>query len=141
MQASIRGRVAAAIFLGGCGKQAEQQSQPNPKAVVKPPHCFFKDSETKGWKLAGKGDTLIVTGRAYRSDPRYKTVLLDPVVTGRLAVLRPSIAVNDTGFATIDNWWDLEAKLPRGSIDRVEIRCGKNLVATLPVDGAMRRTE
>ena len=49
-------------------------------------------------------DSAVVTGRAFRSDPRYKAVLLEPKIVGRTAEIRPSIAINDTGFAAVG--WD-----------------------------------
>jgi len=132
MRFSIVAVLAACWWLAGCSKEAAPPP-PKPKAE-KPPHCFFKDEEAKDWKIATKGDQLVVTGRAYRSDPRYKTIFLEPKVEGGVAVLRPSIAVNDTGFATSDDWWDMEAILPSGAIETVEIRCGKKLLATLQVE-------
>ena len=101
----------------------------------RPPHCFFKDSELAGWALEVADGKAVVTGRAFRSDPRYKAVLLEPRVAGSVAEVRPSIANNDTGFAAEGNWWDLKAELPADGLVKVEIRCGEKLVASLPVSG------
>lgn len=126
---------ALAAMLAGCGQSQEAAPQPPPKPKAeKAPHCFFKDAEAKDWKLALEGDQAVVTGRAFRSDARYKTVLLDPKIDGRVAVVRPSIANNDTGYAAEGNWWELKASIPAAAIDTVEVRCGKKLLATLPVE-------
>ena len=126
-----------AFMLAGCSNQAAEDAAAN-QAAAKPkaekaPHCFFKDSETKDWAVTVAGDSAVVTGRAFRSDARYKAVLLEPKITGRIAEIRPSISINDTGFATEDNWWDLKTSIPAAGIDTVEVRCGKKLVASLPL--------
>jgi len=128
---------AALLVLAGCSPSAEEQSNRVAQAAPKekPPHCFFKDSETKGWALKVAEGMAVVTGRAYRSDARYKAVLLEPKIVGRVAEIRPSIANNDTGFAAEGNWWDVKAEVPAAGLERVEIRCGSKLVASLPVAG------
>ena len=140
MPAPARSAFAAAaglLLLAGCSPAADEQA--NQAAVEapkeKPPHCFFKDSETEGWALKVADAKAVVTGRAFRSDSRYKAVLLAPRIVGRVAEIRPSIASNDTGFAAEGNWWDLKAEVPAAGIDAVEIRCGAKLVASLPVAG------
>ncbi|MEO7603329.1 MAG: hypothetical protein ABIS39_08780 [Sphingomicrobium sp.] len=127
----------AAMLTTGCLNQAAEDAAAN-QAVVKPkaekaPHCFFKDEETKDWAVKIAGDSAVVTGRAFRSDARYKAVLLEPKIAGRTAEIRPSISTNDTGFATEDNWWDLKVSIPAAAIDMVEVRCGKKVVASLPL--------
>jgi hypothetical protein len=102
---------------------------------VKAPHCFFKDSESKDWAVRVEGGQAVVSGRAFRSDARYKAVLLEPEVEGAVAVVRPSIATNDTGFASEGNWWDVTASIPAAGLDKVEVRCGKKLVASLAPAG------
>lgn len=127
---------AALALSAGCSPSGEEQTANQVAAQPKkerPPHCFFKDSETKSWTLKIDGDDAVVTGRGYRSDARYKAVLLEPKIVGRVAEIRPSIAINDTGFATEDNWWDLKATVPAATIDTVEVRCGSKVVATLAV--------
>ncbi len=127
---------AIAALIAGCSPSGEDQAaneaaaQPPPE---KPPHCFFKDSETKDWAVRVEGDRAVVTGRGFRSDARYKAILLDPKVAGGVAVVRPSITTNDTGFAAEGNWWDLKTAVPTAGIESVEIRCGKALVASLPL--------
>ena len=127
---------AIAALIAGCSPSGEDQAanqvaaQPTPE---KPPHCFFKDSETNDWAVRVEGDQAVVTGRAFRSDARYKAILLDPKVAGAVAVVRPSITTNDTGFAAEGNWWDLKTTVPAEGIESVEIRCGKALVASLPL--------
>lgn len=127
---------ALAASISGCSPSEEDQAanqaaaQPAPK---KPPHCFFKDNETKDWAVRVEGDQAVVTGRAYRSDARYKAVLLEPKVSGGVAVVRPSITNNDTGFASEGNWWDLKANIPAKGLNAIEIRCGKALVESLPL--------
>lgn len=126
--------LAAAMLVGACSEQPAEQPAANQAADARPakaPHCFFKDSETKDWAAKAKGDTVVVTGRAFRSDSRYKAVLLEPEVEGAVAVVRPSIATNDTGFASEGNWWDVNASIPAKGLETVEVRCGKKLVATL----------
>ena len=129
--------LGAALLFAGCSEQPAEAPAANQAAAPKekPPHCFFKDSETEGWAVQVADGKAVVTGRAFRSDPRYKGVLLEPKIVGRVAEIRPSIANNDTGFAAEGNWWDLKAEVPTAGIEAVEIRCGSKLVASLPVTG------
>ena len=126
--------LAAAMLVAACSEQpagqpaAKQAAAPEP---AKAPHCFFKDSETKDWSARVQGDQAVVTGRAVRSDARYKAVLLEPEVEGAIAVVRPSIATNDTGFAADGNWWDVTASIPAKGLETIEVRCGKKVVASL----------
>ena len=126
--------LAAAMLVAACSEQPAEQPTANQAAAPEPakvPHCFFKDSETKDWAAKVQGANAVVTGRAFRSDARYKAVLLEPEVEGAVAVVRPSIAMNDTGFASEGNWWDVTASIPAQGLDKVEVRCGKKVVATL----------
>lgn len=128
--------LSAAVLAAGCSDQAAEDAAANAASAAKPekvPHCFFKDSETEDWALKVADGQAVVTGRGFRSDARYKAVLLEPKISGRTAEIRPSISVNDTGFATEDNWWDLKASIPAAAIDTVEVRCGKKLIASLPL--------
>ena len=130
--------LAAAMLVAGCSEQPAQQTSANEAIApepVKAPHCFFKDSETKDWAVRVEGGQAVVSGRAFRSDARYKAVLLEPEVEGAVAVVRPSIATNDTGFASEGNWWDVTASIPAAGLDKVEVRCGKKLVASLALAG------
>ena len=135
--APARSAIAAAalLVLASCSPGADEQSNRTAQAAPKekPPHCFFKDSETERWALKMADGKAVVTGRAYRSDARYKAVLLEPKIVGRVAEIRPSIANNDTGFAAEGNWWDVKSEVPAAGLERVEIRCGSKLVAALPV--------
>ena len=125
------------VLLSGCSPAAEEQARAPAAEAPKerPPHCFFKDAETEGWALKVADGKAVVTGRAFRSDPRYKAVLLEPKVAGSVAEIRPSITNNDTGFAAEGNWWDLKAEIPAAGLELVEVRCGGKLVASLPVSG------
>lgn len=123
----------AAATAAGCSQQPAENADANEAAAVpeKVPHCFFKDSDTKEWAAKDQGDQVIVSGRAFRSDARYKAVLLEPEIDGAVAVVRPSITSNDTGFAAEGNWWDVEASIPVAGLETVEVRCGKKVVASL----------
>ena len=128
--------LSAAMLAAGCSEQSAEEQVANGVAVPKAekaPHCFFKDSETKDWAVVAAGDSAVVTGRGFRSDPRYKVVLLETKIVGRTAEIRPSISLNDTGFAAEENWWDLKASVPAAEIETIEVRCGKKLVASLPL--------
>ena len=127
---------ALAGLIVGCSPSAQEQDANQAAAKPAPekaPHCFFKDSETKDWAVRVDGNQAVVTGRAFRSDARYKAILLDPKAGGGIAVIRPSIAINDTGFAAEGNWWDLKASIPAAGLETVEIRCGKALLASFPL--------
>jgi hypothetical protein len=132
--------IGAAALLAGCGQSSDtaaanqaaaNTAQPKKKAA----YCFFKDSETKGWTAArGKDGNIIVKGKAYREDSRYKAVLGPPVVTGTTAEIAPSITVNDTGFAAPDNWWTMTATIAdSAAIDTVDVKCGDAMIAELNV--------
>jgi hypothetical protein len=106
-------------------------AQPKPK----PAYCFFKDSETKGWKASrDKDGNILIKGKAYRLDPRYKALLGPPMVAGPSAEITPTITVNDTGYAAPDNWWDVKAVIANSAaVDTVVVRCGAKVIATLKV--------
>ena len=130
--------LGAALFAVGCSDQPAEAPAANQAAArpEKVPHCFFKDSETKYWAVKVQGAEAVVTGRGFRSDARYKVVLLEPKIDGAVAVVRPSISTNDTGFAADGNWWDLEAPLPAQGLAKVEVRCGKKVIASLDLPQA-----
>jgi hypothetical protein len=133
--------LAAAGSLAACGQPAENGAanagSANAAAAKKPKpaYCFFKDAETKGWAASrDKSGNVVVKGKGYRSDPRYKVVLGEATVTGTTAELSPSIAVNDTGFATPDNWWDVSSTIPNSAgVQKVSVRCGAKTLAELDV--------
>ena len=130
----------AAAMLSACGQSNDNEAasqaaanaaQPKKKAA----YCFFKDSETKGWAASrGKDGNIIVKGKAYREDSRYKAVLGEPEVTGTTAEIAPTIVQNDTGYGAPDNWWDMTAAIPNSaSIDTVDVKCGRSTLAELEV--------
>ena len=132
--------IAGAAALAACG-QSNNDAAANQAAATatpkkpKPAHCFFKDAETKGWAASrGKDGNIIVKGKAYRSDPRYRAVLNPATVTGTSAEITPTIGQNDTGFAAPDNWWDVSATIPdSAAVDTVTVRCGASALAELKV--------
>jgi hypothetical protein len=133
--------ILAAAALAGCGQSAQgpaaneaanQAAAPKEKT----PYCFFKDEEAKGWSAtAGKDGNIVVKGKLYREDPRYKAVLEKPKVTGSVAEAWPGIAPNDTGYAAQDNWWDVSLTVPgSAAASRVQVRCGGKIFADLSVE-------
>jgi len=122
-----------ALLAAGCSEQPAENGTANQAAAApeKVPHCFFKDSETKEWAAKAEGEQVVVTGRVFRADARYKAILLEPKVEGAVAVVRPLMTTNDTGFAADGNWWDVEARIPAAGLEKVEVRCGKKVVASL----------
>jgi len=129
-----------ANVLAACGQAdnsaaANQAAASAAKPKKKPAYCFFKDAETKGWAAKrGKDGNILVTGKVYRSDPRYKAVLGAPVIAGNTAELSPSITVNDTGYAAPENWWDVTATIPgSAAIDEVKVSCGAKTLADIKV--------
>jgi hypothetical protein len=133
--------LAGAIVLAGCGQSTDNATANNSTANAaaaekpKPAYCFFKDSETKGWAAKrGKDGNIVVTGKAYREDSRYKAVLNPPTVSGTTAEIAPTITVNDTGYGAPDNWWDVKATIPNSaSVETVDVTCGAKTVAELKV--------
>ena len=130
----------AAALIAGCGSSASENAANQTAAnAVQPkkkiPYCFFKDSETKGWAASrGKDGNVVVEGKVYREDSRYKALLGPADVTGTTAQLAPTITVNDTGFAAPDNWWVVTATIPNSAaIDTVRVTCGADTIAELKV--------
>ena len=130
--------LSAVAGLAACGQSGEtdKHAAAAPRHE-KPRYCFFKDPETKGWTAArGKDGNVIVKGKVYRSDSRYKAVVGDPKVSGSTAVVWPSITVNDTGFAAPsgDDWWDVSLVIPgSAAVDMVDVNCGSKTFAELKV--------
>ena len=132
---------AALAGLAACNRSSDNSAANNvaanaAAAAAKPPaYCFFKDSETKGWSAkAGKDGNVIVVGKAYREDARYKAQLTPAVVSGTTASVSPTLVQNDTGFAAPDNWWDLSENIPNSqAVTSVTVTCGEKTVATLAV--------
>ena len=133
--------LAGSAALVGCGRSSDQTAANNDAAnaaatTAKPAaYCFFKDAETKGWTAkAGKDGNVIVSGKAYRQDARYKALLPPAVVSGTSATVSPTIVQNDTGFAAPDNWWDVSETIPNSqAVTSVTITCGDKTLATIAV--------
>ena len=132
---------ASAAVLAGCGQSSDNSSGANAGAnasaaeAPKPAYCFFKDSETKGWAAkVDKTGNVVVSGKAYREDSRYKALLSPATVNGSTAEVAPTIGQNDTGFGAPDDWWDVSETIPNSqSVDTVTVKCGDNVLATLAV--------
>jgi len=126
----------AAVLLAGCNKAddaaANQAAAPPKKKVA---HCFFKDSETKGWSASrDKDGNIVVKGKAYRSDSRYQAVLGPPELSGTAASIAPTITPNTGAFGAEDDWWDVKATILNSTtIDTVTVACGAKALATLTV--------
>jgi hypothetical protein len=133
--------ILAAGGLAACGQASQESAADNAatKAAApekpRPAYCFFKDSETKDWKAkAGKDGNVIVTGKAYRQDSRYKALLSPATVNGTAAEVAPTIAQNDTGFAAKDDWWAVSETIPNSQgVTSVTVKCGNDALATLTV--------
>jgi hypothetical protein len=131
--------VGVAAGLVGCGQtndnSANEAAANRAQPKKKPAYCFFKDSETKGWAASrGKDGNILVKGKAYREDPRYKALFGPPTVKGTAVEIAPTITDNDTGYAAVDNWWDVKATIPdSGAVTQVTVRCGEKTLAELKV--------
>jgi hypothetical protein len=130
--------LCAAASLGACGQSANEtanQAAVNsaPAEAPKPAYCFFKDSETKDWKgKLDKSGNVVVSGKAYREDPRYKAILSPATVNGTTADIAPTIGVNDTGYASPENWWPVTATIPNSqSVETVNVKCGDKTLKTI----------
>jgi hypothetical protein len=134
--------VLGAASLAACGqssdKAAATNAAANAAASEKPKpaaYCFFKDAETKDWSAKlDKDGNLVVTGKAFRQDSRYKALLSPATVSGSTAEVAPTIAPNDTGFGAPGNWWDVSETIPNSqAITTVMVKCGDETLATLSV--------
>jgi hypothetical protein len=130
--------LSAAAMVGACGQAGDNTNQAAavpPKPKKQPAYCFFKDPETKAWAASrDKDGNVIVKGKAYRSDSRYRAVLQNPAVNGSSAEIWPTIIVNDTGYGAEDNWWDVKATIPNSAAaESVAVRCGAKVFADLKV--------
>jgi len=130
----------AAAALAGCARSSESASNngtANAAAAEapKPAYCFFKDSETKGWTAkVDKSGNVVVSGKAYREDARYKALLSPATVNGSTAEVAPTIAPNDTGFAAPENWWSVSETIPNSrAVTAVTVKCGDETLANLSV--------
>jgi hypothetical protein len=132
---SVAGAAALLASCGQSGNTANEAAASAPKPKKKLAYCFFKDPETKGWAASrDKDGNIVVKGKAYRSDSRYRAVLQNPTVAGTSAEISPTIIVNDTGYGAEDNWWDVNATIPNSAaVDTVTVRCGAKAFAELKV--------
>jgi hypothetical protein len=101
----------------------------------RPAYCFFKDSETKAWKAkVDASGNVVVSGKAYREDARYKALLAPATLSGNAAEVAPTITVNDTGFGAPANWWDVSETIPNSQgVTTVTVKCGAETLASLTV--------
>ncbi|HYX47823.1 MAG TPA: hypothetical protein VE820_13525 [Sphingomicrobium sp.] len=131
--------VLGLVSLAGCGASSDNAgsnaAEANAAAAQKPKpaYCFFKDSETKDWKATlDKDGNVVVTGKAYREDSRYKVILSPATVSGATAEVAPTIAQNDTGYGAPDNWWSVSQTLADSqAVDTVVVKCGDETLATI----------
>jgi hypothetical protein len=127
--------------LAACGRSTDKAATDNAPAnaataqTSKPAYCFFKDSETKDWKAdLDKSGNVVVSGKAYRADSRYKAVLAPAIVSGSSAEISPTVTANDTGYGAAGDWWDVSATIPNSqAITSVHVTCGSKTIAELPV--------
>jgi hypothetical protein len=132
--------LGAAAGLAACGQSSNEAAADNAAANAaaekpRPAYCFFKDEETKGWAAkADKGGNVVVSGKTYREDARYKALLSPATVSGSSAEVSPTITANDTGFAAPDNWWEVTQTIPNSQgVTTVNVTCGGKTLATLAV--------
>lgn len=131
--------LAAISLLAACGHAGDDGAanktansvQPKKKAA----HCFFKDAEMKEWSAKrGKDGNIIVKGKVYRSDSRYKAVFGEPVIEGTSVELSPTLQQNSAAYGAPDDWWDVSAVVPNSAaIDTVRVLCGAKTFADIKV--------
>ena len=104
-------------------------------AKKRPAYCFFKDAETSNWSASrDRQGNVVVKGRAYRSDPRYKAELAPAEVAGTTATISPTISQNE-GYASPGNWWDVSATIPNSrAVHTVKVECGAKTIAELGLE-------
>ncbi len=129
-----------AVAPAGCGQSPDksevEKAPANETAKAKPAaYCFFKDQETKGWKATvDKDGNVVVSGKAYREDSRYKAFLSPASVSGSTAEVAPTIGQNDTAYGAPENWWDVTETIPDSKgVETVVVKCGDETIATLSV--------
>ena len=123
--------LVAALGLAGCNQTAAEEPAANavaadPAKPKRPSFCFFKDAETEKWSASrDPSGNVVVKGRAFRSDPRYKAELGPAEVSGDAATITPTI-VENRGYASPDNWWDVTATIAdSAAVTKVTVACGK----------------
>ena len=131
--------LAGSFAIASCQQASDDQSA-NQSASVQPkreraPYCFFKDDETKDWKASvDKEGNVVVRGKAYRQDSRYKAVLDKPKVEGTNAEVWPTVVANDARYGAPEDWWPIDFTIPRsGAVSHVAVRCGAKTFASLDV--------
>ena len=141
MRLSILFVVAAAVATAGCGESADNSANASAAktpvaAPKKVPYCFFKSENSKGWAASrGKDGNIVVKGKGYLADARYKADLGTAEIEGTTASLQLKMPPNDTGFASEDGWWDISKTIPdSAAIKTVDVLCGAKTLATLSVD-------
>ncbi len=130
--------ILGSAALAACG-QSSNEAAANSEAAnaaaekPKPAYCFFKDSETKDWKgKLDKDGNVVVTGKVYREDSRYRAVLSPATMSGATAEVAPTITQNDTGYGAPDNWWPVSQTIPNSQgVDTVTVKCGDATLATI----------
>ena len=132
--------LCAALGVVGCSQSAPDTSaraeaSTAPAKPKRPAYCFFKDEETKGWSASvDAAGNVTVKGKAHVKDSRYSAQLGTAEIEGKAARIAPSISPNTTGYASPDNWWDVEATIPESAgVDTVIVECGKKQLAELKV--------
>ena len=127
------------LGLSGCGEPADEPAanlaSAEPAKPKRPSYCFFKDAETEKWSASRDASgNVVVKGRAFRSDPRYKAELGQPELSGDAATISPTI-VQNTGYAAPDNWWDVAATIPSSAtVTRITVVCGKKTLAEFTLE-------
>lgn len=131
--------VAGTALLAGCsesGDNSANASAPKTPAAApkKVPYCFFKSENSKGWAASrGKDGNIVVKGKGYLADGRYKADLGAPEIEGSTASLYLKMPPN-TGYATADGWWDISKTIPNSAaITKVDVLCGAKTLAELDV--------
>jgi hypothetical protein len=133
--------IAGAAAMAGCsegGDNSANASATTNSTVAKPkkvPYCFFKSENSKGWAASrGKDGNIVVKGKGYLADARYKADLGTPEVDGATASVQLKMPQNDTGFARADGWWDISKTIPdSAAITKVDVLCGAKTLASLTV--------
>lgn len=129
------------FVVAACGSPSEPTADQNAlnasaeaSAEKRPAYCFFKDSETSGWSASRDAQgNIVVKGRAFRSDPRYKAELGPAEVDRTAATISPTISQN-SGYASPDNWWDVSATIPDSrAVETVKVECGSKILADLRI--------
>ena len=145
--------LCAALGLAACGSAGDNATEQAPanqamsenvtataataKPKKRPGYCFFKDSETAGWSASrDRQGNVVVKGRAFRSDPRYKAELGPADISGTLATISPTISQN-SGYASPGNGGDVAATIPDSrQVETVKVECGTKILAELGVQAA-----